>query len=131
MQKHFKMDTYDIRWLQVWFYSILNKCCLKKYVHPHGTRMKIFHIFSILFFKSVPFGCTYFLRRFIMYGGTNGLKEASYKKCCLNNEYMAFYGYLYGHIANKAFFIHQKTKDFPPNYLSCKKQRIFNQIAKF
>ena len=50
----------------------------------------------------------------MMYDGTHGLKEVSYKKCRLNNKYMAFYGFLYGHIAKNAFFIHGKTKDFLP-----------------
>ena len=43
---------------------------------------------------------------------------------------MVFYGGLYRPIGKKAFFIHQKTKDFLLNYVSFKKQRIFNQIAK-
>ena len=43
---------------------------------------------------------------------------------------MAFYGCMYGHIAKTTFFIDKKTKDFLPNYLPCKKQRISNQIIK-
>ena len=84
----------------------------QKYVHTNGTGVKIFHIFTKFFFKSVPDVIHTFMRLSIMYWVTNGSKEACFQFARLNCEYSMSYGRLYMHIPKKAFFIHQKQRIF-------------------